>query len=74
VIPSLGEYELAECSAGLRPVTADNLPVVRRLDDRTLVAAGHGRSGFLLAPWTTERVAAELRSAALTTADLQGGR
>ena len=74
VIPSLGEYELAECSAGLRPVTADNLPVVRRLDDRTLVAAGHGRSGFLLAPWTTERIAAELRSAALTTADLQGGR
>ena len=60
VLPSLGEYELAECAAGLRPGTPDNLPIVGRLDERTLVATGHGRSGFLLAPWTAERVAAEL--------------
>jgi glycine oxidase len=60
VMPSLGEYELAECAAGLRPMTPDGLPVVERLDDRTLVAAGHGRNGFLLAPWTAERIAAEL--------------
>lgn len=60
VMPSLGEYELAECAAGLRPMTLDNMPIVERLDERTLVAAGHGRSGFLLAPWTAERVAAEL--------------
>ena len=60
VIPALGEYELAECAAGLRPMTPDNLPIVGRLDDRVLAAAGHGRSGFLLAPWTAERIAAEL--------------
>jgi glycine oxidase len=60
VMPALGEYELAECAAGLRPMTPDNVPVVGRLDDRTLVAAGHGRSGFLLAPWTADRIAAEL--------------
>jgi glycine oxidase len=60
VMPALGEYELAECAAGLRPVTPDNMPVVGRLDERTLVAAGHGRSGFLLAPWTAARVADEL--------------
>ncbi len=36
------------------------MPIVGRLDDRTLVATGHGRSGFLLAPWTAERIAAEL--------------
>jgi glycine oxidase len=60
VIPALGEYELAECAAGLRPMTPDGLPIVERLDDRTLVAAGHGRNGFLLAPWTAERIAAEL--------------
>jgi glycine oxidase len=60
VIPALGEYELAECAAGLRPMTPDGLPIVKRLDDRTLVAAGHGRNGFLLAPWTAERIAAEL--------------
>ena len=61
VMPSLGEYELAECAAGLRPMTPDNMPLVGRLDARTLVATGHGRSGFLLAPWTAERIAAELR-------------
>lgn len=60
VLPALGEYELAECGAGLRPMTPDNLPLVRRLDERTLVAAGHGRSGFLLAPWTAEQIVSEL--------------
>ena len=60
-MPALGEYELAECAAGLRPTTPDNMPLVGRLDERTLVATGHGRSGFLLAPWTAERIAAELR-------------
>lgn len=62
VMPALGEYEFAECAAGLRPMTPDGLPLVDRLDERTLVAAGHGRNGFLLAPWTAERVAAELRT------------
>lgn len=61
VVPALGEYEFAECAAGLRPMTPDNVPLVGRLDARTLVAAGHGRSGFLLAPWTAEAIAAELR-------------
>ncbi|MET0899707.1 MAG: glycine oxidase ThiO [Mycobacterium sp.] len=60
VMPALGEYELAECAAGLRPMTPDNLPLVGRLDERTLVAAGHGRSGFLLAPWTADKIVAEL--------------
>ena len=60
VVPALGEYELAECAAGLRPMTPDNLPIVQRLDERTLVAAGHGRSGFLLAPWTAEQIMSEL--------------
>jgi len=61
VMPALGEYELAECAAGLRPMTPDNLPIVGRLDERTLVAVGHGRSGFLLAPWTAQRIAEELK-------------
>ena len=60
LVPALGEYELAESAAGLRPMTPDNLPLVRRLDARTVVAAGHGRNGFLLAPWTAEHVVAEL--------------
>ncbi len=60
LVPALGEYELAECAAGLRPMTPDNLPLVHRLDERTCVAAGHGRNGFLLAPWTAEQVVSEL--------------
>lgn len=60
VMPALGEYELAECAAGLRPMTPDGLPLVGRLDERTLAATGHGRNGFLLAPWTAERIATEL--------------
>ena len=70
VMPSLGEYEFAECAAGLRPMTPDNLPIVGRLDERTLVAAGHGRSGFLLAPWTAEAIAGELNGAPLPEAEL----
>jgi glycine oxidase len=70
VMPALGEYELAEAAAGLRPMTPDNLPIVGRLDDRTLVAAGHGRSGFLLAPWTAAAIAGELNGAPLPDAEL----
>lgn len=74
VMPALGEYELAECAAGLRPMTPDNLPIVGRLDERTLVAAGHGRSGFLLAPWTAEAIMGELNGAPLPEAELVGTR
>jgi len=64
VMPALGEYELAECAAGLRPMSPDGLPLVGRLDERTLAATGHGRNGFLLAPWTAERIAGELAALA----------
>jgi glycine oxidase len=70
VVPSLGEYEFAECAAGLRPMTPDGLPVVGRLDGRTLVAAGHGRNGFLLAPWTAEAILGELNGRPLSEAGL----
>lgn len=74
VMPALGEYELAECAAGLRPMTPDNLPIVGRLDEGTLVATGHGRSGFLLAPWTAEAILGELSGAPLPEAELVGAR
>lgn len=60
LLPCLGEYEFAECAAGLRPMTDDNLPMVGRIDERVIVAAGHGRSGFLLAPWTAKTIGAVL--------------
>jgi glycine oxidase len=74
VMPALGEYELAECAAGLRPMTPDGLPLVGRLDERTLVAGGHGRNGFLLAPWTAEAILGELNGAPLPEADLVAAR
>lgn len=74
VLPALGEYELAECAAGLRPMTPDGLPIVGRLDSRTLVATGHGRNGFLLAPWTAEAVIGELNGCPIPDAELVGAR
>ena len=56
VMPGLSSYALAEAAAGIRPCSADGLPVVQRTDDRLLVATGHGRNGIALAPWTASRV------------------
>ena len=56
LMPGLSEYRLDEIGAGFRPLTPDGLPLVGRLDDRTVVAAGHGRGGILLAPLTADIV------------------
>lgn len=55
VLPFLREYDLIEVTAGLRPTTADNVPVIRRLAGRVFAATGHGRNGILLAPVTGDR-------------------
>jgi len=57
-VPELAELELVEASAGLRPATPDNLPIVHRFDDRLVVATGHYRNGILLTPTTADAVAA----------------
>lgn len=57
VLPDVGELELVEASARLRPGTPDNLPVVGRGEVEGLVwATGHYRNGILLAPLTAEAV------------------
>jgi glycine oxidase len=57
-VPELAELELAEASAGLRPGTPDNAPIVERSTvDGLVVATGHFRNGILLAPTAAERVA-----------------
>ncbi|MHC3002072.1 glycine oxidase ThiO [Gordonia sp. GN26] len=63
VMPGLRTYELTEAGAGLRPCTADGLPIVERIDDRTVVAAGHGRNGIVLAPGTADKVLGILEGA-----------
>lgn len=60
IMPSIGEYELHETAAGLRPTSPDGLPLIGRISDRVIVASGHGRNGILLTPITTDAVSALL--------------
>ncbi|MFG1783062.1 glycine oxidase ThiO [Rhodococcus oryzae] len=68
LMPSIGEYELHECAAGLRPMSPDNLPIIGRVSDRVVLATGHGRNGVLLTPLTADAVVAELDGAPLAEA------
>ncbi len=56
IMPGLRTYDLVEVAAGIRPGTASGLPIIERVDDRTIVATGHGRNGIVLAPVTADRV------------------
>jgi glycine oxidase len=57
LVPELQEFELMEVVAGHRPATPDNAPIIGRLDDDVVVAAGHYRHGVVLAPVTADLVA-----------------
>ena len=59
VLPEVGELELVEARAGLRPGTPDNAPVVGRDEnlEGLIWATGHWRNGVLLAPLTGDCVA-----------------
>jgi glycine oxidase len=59
VLPGITELELLRASAGLRPATPDNEPIVGEGAVPGLVwATGHWRNGVLLAPVTADAVAA----------------
>jgi glycine oxidase len=64
VMPGIAEYGLAECAAGLRAGSRDNLPLIGRLAPGVLVAAGHHRNGLLLAPVTAAAVTAMVTGSA----------
>ncbi|MBL7257031.1 glycine oxidase ThiO [Paractinoplanes lichenicola] len=57
LVPGLADFELTETTVGHRPGTPDNAPLLGRLDDRVIVAAGHFRNGILLAPVTASLIA-----------------
>jgi glycine oxidase len=60
-LPGIAELELVEMSAGLRPGTPDNGPVVGESGVSGLWwATGHWRNGILLAPLTADAVAGML--------------
>jgi glycine oxidase len=65
LLPGVTELAFTEAVVGSRPGTADNAPLLGRIDDRVVVATGHYRNGILLAPVTADLVV-EL----LTTGDL----
>jgi glycine oxidase len=58
LFPGLGKARLETVWAGLRPGTADDLPILGPLPGWPVLAAtGHYRNGILLAPWTAREVA-----------------
>jgi glycine oxidase len=61
LFPGLAGRPVSRIWAGLRPGSADDLPLVGRIDSPgglpVLVATGHFRNGLLLAPWTAGRIA-----------------
>jgi glycine oxidase len=62
VVPGITEMTLGEASAGLRPGSPDNAPIVGRAAGDgvkgLVVATGHYRQGILLAPLTAAAVGA----------------
>jgi glycine oxidase len=61
LLPGIDELVIEELSAGLRPGTPDNLPVIGPgAVDGLWWATGHHRGGVLLAPVTAELIAASI--------------
>ncbi|MGN6662659.1 MAG: glycine oxidase ThiO [Solirubrobacterales bacterium] len=58
LLPDVAEMELVDATAGLRPGTPDNLPIVGRgAIEGLFLATGHYRNGILLAPLAAEALA-----------------
>ncbi len=63
LVPGITELELTEASAGLRPGTPDNAPVIGPAAiDGLVLATGHFRAGVLLTPVTADTVADYLQT------------
>jgi glycine oxidase len=61
LIPQIAELELVEATAGLRPGSPDNAPLIGAGNaDGLLIATGHFRNGMLQAPVTADSIAALL--------------
>jgi len=65
LLPDVAEMELIGATAGLRPGTPNNLPIVGPgAIDGLVLATGHFRNGILLAPLAAEAIADVLEGAA----------
>lgn len=66
LLPGLTEVELLEITAGLRPGSPDNAPLIGPGPlEGLVVAAGHHRNGILLTPVTADAVTALIADGAL---------
>lgn len=67
IAPSVGALSLVDAWSGLRPRTADDLPVLGASSQThgLFYAVGHYRNGILLAPITAELIAEEIKSGAV---------
>lgn len=66
IVPGITELPFVEATAGLRPSTPDNAPIIGELPiEGLVVATGHHRNGILLAPVTADAVAAVLTDGTL---------
>lgn len=73
--PALREAKVEQCWAGLRPASSDGMPYLGRVPglSNAFVAAGHYRSGLILAP-ATAVVMAQLMQGEQTAVDLHSFR
>ncbi len=68
LVPGISELVIDEFSAGLRPGTPDNLPIIGRGAITGLYwATGHRRGGILLAPVTAELILAAIETGGADT-------
>lgn len=58
VFPGIDDYAFGEVTAGLRPYSPDNVPMIGEVRPGVIAACGHGRNGILLAAVTADAVTA----------------
>jgi glycine oxidase len=69
LLPEIAELEIEEMTAGLRPGSPDNAPLVGPGSvDGLLLATGHYRNGILLAPLTADAIVAEIEGSEVPAA------
>jgi glycine oxidase len=66
ISPSLGNLNVSEKWAGLRPCSPDNLPILGEISSNIFIANAHFRNGILLAPKTAEVVAEAIVSGTIS--------
>lgn len=75
LLPGLSELVVDELSAGLRPGTADNAPIIGPgAADGLFWATGHYRHGILLAPLTGDLVARAVADGSSVREEFSAGR